>query len=71
MERDTGEREKVEEKGQLRRESEIDYPKLGFPFLTSQEIFFLTDLEVEFSELDFQVAVFLIDLEVEFNKLDF
>ena len=40
MERDTGEREKVEEKGQLRRESEIDYPKLGFPFLTSQEIFF-------------------------------
>ena len=39
-ERDTGEREKVEEKGQCRRESELNYTKLGFPFLTPQEIFF-------------------------------
>ena len=41
-ERDTGEREKViEEKEWRRRESELNYIKLGFPFLP-HEFFFLT-----------------------------
>ena len=41
-ERDTGEREKViEEKEWRRRESELDYIKLKFPFLP-HEFFFLT-----------------------------
>ena len=42
MERDTGEREKViEEKERRRRESELDYIKLEFPFLPPMK-FFLT-----------------------------
>ena len=41
-ERDTGEREKViEEKEWRKRESELDYIKLGFPFLPPMK-FFLT-----------------------------
>ena len=41
MERDTGEREKViEEKERCRRESELDYIKLGFPFLPPMKFFF-------------------------------